>query len=363
LSQLKAGAADGFLARPDPAVKAVLIYGPDAGLVRERARRLVRAVAGDPPDPFLTVELSAEQLREDAARLADEVAALSLVGGRRLVRIAGASGGGGREEDDDAKGKGRGGRGLAAALGRLLEDGPWADTLVLLEAGDLPKSDRLRRLCEGDGPVRAIACFQDDSGSIEDLARSVLGSRGVEIEPQALEWLGEHLGSDRLATRGELEKLALYKGRGGGTVTLDDALASVGDGSPLVLDDVAFAAAGGERAELDAALQRGFAAGESPVAVLRIAARHLLRLQLAAARVAAGEDPARAMQSTRPPVFWRRQPAFRQQLRQWTPDRLAKALALVLEAEIDCKTTGLPAEAICGRALFRVAQAAAAGRR
>ncbi|MBT4488179.1 MAG: DNA polymerase III subunit delta, partial [Rhodospirillaceae bacterium] len=36
----------------------------------------------------------------------------------------------------------------------------------------------------------------------------------------------------------------------------------------------------------------------------------------------------------------------------------AQALAILTEAELDCKTTGLPAEAICGRALIRIANAA-----
>jgi hypothetical protein len=33
-------------------------------------------------------------------------------------------------------------------------------------------------------------------------------------------------------------------------------------------------------------------------------------------------------------------------------------MGLVTEAEIDCKTTGTPAEAVCGRTLIRLASAA-----
>ena len=49
---------------------------------------------------------------------------------------------------------------------------------------------------------------------------------------------------------------------------------------------------------------------------------------------------------------------FRQQLQRWSKNKIAHAIELVTEAELDCKTTGLPAEAICGRALLRIAQAA-----
>jgi len=39
--KLAAGRVEGFLRRPDPEIRAVLLYGPDAGLVRERAEALL----------------------------------------------------------------------------------------------------------------------------------------------------------------------------------------------------------------------------------------------------------------------------------------------------------------------------------
>ncbi len=83
----------GFLQRPDPQVRWVLIYGPDQGLARERADILVRGVVEDIRDPFLVVELGGASLRGDPARLGDEAAALSFTGGRRVVRFLDATDG------------------------------------------------------------------------------------------------------------------------------------------------------------------------------------------------------------------------------------------------------------------------------
>src|SRR6185437_14009910 len=85
------GRADAFVAKPDPALCAILIYGPDAGLVRERLNALTKSVAGAVDDPFRVVEFSADALRDDPARLSDEAAALSFTGGRRVVRVRDAS--------------------------------------------------------------------------------------------------------------------------------------------------------------------------------------------------------------------------------------------------------------------------------
>src|SRR5207237_769197 len=87
-----AGQIDGFLRRPDPQIRAVLLFGPDAGLVRERADTLARAICPDLHDPFRVADLTAAVLAADPARLADEAAQISLMGGRRVVRLREASG-------------------------------------------------------------------------------------------------------------------------------------------------------------------------------------------------------------------------------------------------------------------------------
>src|SRR5215470_7463371 len=82
-----------FLDRLDPLIRAVLFHGPDAGLVRERADRVARSVCRELADPFRVAELSGQILADDPARLADEAAQLSLVGGRRVVRVRGTGDG------------------------------------------------------------------------------------------------------------------------------------------------------------------------------------------------------------------------------------------------------------------------------
>src|SRR5258708_11090953 len=78
-----------FLQRPDPEIRAVLLYGPDEGLVRERAGIIGRTVCPDLNDPFRVADLSAATVAADPARLADEAAQLSLTAGRPVVRLRG----------------------------------------------------------------------------------------------------------------------------------------------------------------------------------------------------------------------------------------------------------------------------------
>lgn len=338
MTKLRPQQVEGFLARPDPDFRAVLIYGPDAGMVRERSNALVRAVAGDPPDPFRVAELTGAAIERDPARLADEAAAIAFGGGRRAVRVA--------EADD----------GIAEILSGFLTH-PMGDALIVVEAGGLSPTSALRRLGENAENAAILPCYADDAESLAPLIRRVLGEAGLQPSGDAVAFLIDHLGSDRMVTRSELDKLALYMG-GPGPVNLDDVRACVGDNAATSLDDLVFAVGGGRPPEIESALTRAFDEGAAPVSILRAVMRHVQRLQLASGLASGGQGAEPALQALRPPVFFKQKAAFLTQMRNWSPEKLAAAMELLLEAEIDCKTTGLPPETICSRALLRIAQGA-----
>lgn len=335
---LKADQFDRMVKKPDPKIGALLIFGPDEGLVRERADAIARAVVDDLKDPFRVVELTGAAIKADPARLYDEAAALSMMGGRRVVRV--------RDVTD------AGGEAMAEFLERQ-GDG----ALVVVEAGDLAKRSALRRAFEESDRGAAVACYLDDPMQVKRVVAEGLKAANVSIGPEALEVATQRLGEDRAQSRGEIEKLALYVGSGN-TATVDDVLASIGDGGVMTVDDIVMAAFDGDQAALDRATARAWTEGTSPVQVLRAVLRHVERLIAVNAAVAKGTPLKMAMDRLRPPVFFKIADRFRRQLGAWSDADLAAALDLALLAEIDCKSTGMPAEAVCARALMRIAQAA-----
>jgi DNA polymerase-3 subunit delta len=347
--KLAAGRVEAFLRRPDPEIRAVLLYGPDGGLARERAETVARTVCPDLRDPFRVAELPAATLTADPARLADEAAQMSLVGGQRVIRVRDAA---------DA---------LAPLFARLLADsagarGGGGDSLVVAEAGDLPARSALRRAFDESPVAAAIGCYPDSARDLTAVIREAFAAHRIDASRDALDFLVEHLGGDRLLTRAELEKLTLYAGDGG-HVGLDEARAVVADSAALSLDDAILAAAEGDGAALDRALARVFMEGASPVSVIRALLRHLQRLHLLAAQTAGGRSAEEAMRAARPPIFFKQQDSYRRQLARWSEVRLRRALDRVAEAEFRMKLTGLPAETICREAMFAIAREARADRR
>jgi DNA polymerase III subunit delta len=327
-----------FLQRPDPNIRAVLVYGPDEGLVHERAGMLARTVCPDLKDPFRVAELTASALAADPARLADEAAQLSLTGGRRVVRVGGA------------------GDALAKLFADFLKSSP-GDAFVVVEAGELPARAALRRVFEDAPHTTAIGCYPDTPRDLAALIRETLGAHRVTASRDAGQFLLERLGGDRLLTRSELEKLALYAGDGG-RVELEDAQLSVSDTAALELADAVMAAAEGDAARVERVLCRVLQEGESPVTIIRALLRHLHRLHALAARAAGGIGVEEVLRTARPAIFFKQQDNFRRQLALWSEAGLRAQLDRLAKAELDMKTTGLPAETICREAMLAVAQAA-----
>ena len=230
---------------------------------------------------------------------------------------------------------------------------------MIVEAGDLPARSKLRALFEQFDAAAAIPCYLDEGRDLEALVRETLGAAGLAAGGDVVSWIAANMGADRMISRMELGKLVLY-GQGQSAVSLEDAQAAIGDSAAVTLDDVVYAATGGQLEALTVALARARFEGVAAVTILRAASRHLSRIEEAVIAIDAGASPDQALKSLRPPVFFKQQDRFRAQVRRWRRQTLARARVELINAEIDCKSTGIPDEAVCERALMRLAAMAGA---
>jgi DNA polymerase-3 subunit delta len=202
-----------------------------------------------------------------------------------------------------------------------------------------------------------VACYPDEGASLDAIVSEALKVDGISISAEARTFLHARLGADRLLARAELEKLAIHAGAGG-TIDLGDVEAMIGDSGDASLDDVIDAALGGQQGALDRALGRSYADGIHPVAIVRAVARQLERLLDIGVQLKRGQPLDDVVSGIRPPIFFKRLAAFKAQTRGWGERELRTAYQRILEAEIQLKSTGVPAEAICNRTLMELAQAA-----
>lgn len=336
---VKAGDVAGTLRRIPPTIAVVLVYGPDAGLVGERARATAESAVADPGDPFQLVRIEGDALAADPGRLADEAGTIGLFGGRRAIWVKPT------------------GRNIAPAVEAVLA-GSAEDAIVVVEAGDLARNAPVRTLCERSPKALALPCYADSARDLASVVDEALREASLKIAPEARTTLIASLGGDRLASRGEIAKLVLYA-HGQGAVTLDDVDAVVSDVSSLATDAVVDAAFAGDLAQLEAGYRRLTREGVAPAAVLAGALRHAL--VLLAQRIdieETGRSITSAVESWRG-LHFRRRNAVERQLRAWTGESLRRRVGTLQGELLDSRRVAALGDAIAARALVEIGREAA----
>jgi len=331
-----------FLARPDPEVRAVVLYGRDRGIVRERAGGLAAKIVPNVDDPFDVALLTDGDLDSDGARLEGELSALSMMGGRRLVRL----------RLDEKAGPDKQ---AAEALKAHLEGRLNPDAFFLVEAGNLGRDSALRKAAESaKSGAYCIPCYEDEVGDIARMVRETLSKDKVGLTSEALDLFVGRLPKERGVARQELERLALYLGPGSGAqATPADLEQFLGVEPEASLSDAAADAFGGRLGPAQAGLRRGWAEGESGPAAVRAMGMYAGRLRRTLTLHKSGAGLPEAAKASG--VFWKQEREFLRQARAWTLPLLDEVQGDVLGADRACKQAGSPDALIAERLALGIA--------
>ncbi|MGZ6013192.1 MAG: DNA polymerase III subunit delta, partial [Caulobacteraceae bacterium] len=292
-------------------------------------------------DPFNVSLLTETDIDGDAAKLADELSAQSLMGGRRLVRL---------RLDDKASVD----RTAAEALKAHLDGQLNPDAFFLVEAGALGRDSPLRREAEKASGSAVIPCYEDEAGDVARMIREGLAKDRVGLTNEALELLRNRLPHERGVARQEIERLALFLGPGSGvTAGPADLEGFLGVEPEASLADAAIDAFGGRLAQAQAGLRRAAQEGEGGPAAVRAMSLHLGRLRRTLTLIKSGAGPQEAAKASG--VFWKNEKEFLRQVRAWTLPLIDEAQAEMLAADRACKTSGAPDHLIAERLALTIA--------
>jgi DNA polymerase-3 subunit delta len=324
----KAGA---FIA--NPSCNTVLIYGNDAGGVRATAAQLIKVLMPQENEMGLT-EFSPEQLLEDESLLATELTSMGFFAEQKIVKI------------DDAKDEIL--PQIKAVLPHLSRD-----NFLIICAGELTPASKIRKFYEDSKELTALLCYKDDEATLRSFIGQKLREARITPDRDAMDYLVNNLGEDKMITNNELDKIITYLGHGK-ELGFEDVAALLADSSELTLGDLAFAVSARDNAKLEKNLARVRGQQIAGVAVLRMVAWHFERLLTAKATTETGQGIDFALKTLRPPVFFRQVAPFKQDLSKWSLPQLKTAMQRIYAAELAVKKGGLDEDIICHHALIEI---------
>lgn len=323
--------------RLGPDVRLILFHGADEAASADLASKFAAHFGGD------VMSLAPATLKEDPGRLADEAAAVSMFGDRRVIRADGVG-------DESVE-----------AVGLLLAV-PAAGNPVVLTAGTLRKGSKLLALVEEAPNAAAVISYEPDARDSGRTVDALAAEFGLQPTRDASVRLIAACNGDRGLMRRELEKLALYVDAAPDRPQrlTPEHLAEIG----AAIDDADFgglvdAVAGGRPADADRQIAKLSGQGIAGIAQLRAVSRRLWLLAELRAAVDAGTTPQAAVEGARPPVFWKEKERVTAQVQRWRGTALRHALERLLAAERDIKKSGTAGDVLAAQALLAIATLAA----
>jgi DNA polymerase III subunit delta len=308
---------------------AVLVYGPESGLVSIRAKKIATAIVADLSDPFLVASLNEKQLDEDKGLLADEFASISMLGGRKLIMVDG-------------------GNKMTESLKMIFEAGKKqkdfriiGENFIVIAAGDLEKSSSLRKFAEANPYIATIACYEDDVATISAIIRQKFKEQNFTFDNDVVEMLLNKFGKNRQIILNEIDKLALFMGekRHISAEILQETIADIAEISAFQLVEE-FANRDVKKAIFF--LEKLFTEKTSPITIIRFLTNYFGKLSLVKNNIKNGSNLDLEMKIQN--IFFKQQPTFKKHLNIWSEKAISNILIKLQELEIRCKNSNFDSE-------------------
>lgn len=329
-----------YFSKPDAGRTGVLIYGPDAMRIALKRQELIAALIGPQGEEEMRLtRIPGAELRKDPARLNDAIKEVSFFPGPRVAFV---------EDATDV---------AASAILSALEDWAPGDAQIIVTAGQLKASSKIRKAFETHPNAYAVGIYNDPPSREEieaELKRS--GLNNIDHDAMTdLTNLSREL--DPGDFRQTLEKLSLYKLNDDLPVTSQDVIDCAPVSTEAALDDILNIVAEGRPQEIGPVLRKLEAQGVNPVALIISATRHFRALYTAAS------DPggaAAGIARMRPPIFGPRRDRMLRQASNWGPAKLEQALTGLTDTDLQLRSAGqrAPEMALVERLFLRLAMLA-----
>ena len=196
-----------------------------------------------------------------------------------------------------------------------------------------------------------------DLQKLLDATDQEMREASLSLAPDARTLLMSLLGGDRLASRSEIRKLTTFAA-GKSRVELADVMAVVSDASEIALDPLLDATFAGKTADVEREFNKASGEGSSAGSIVSAALRHVAQLHRMRLMIDKGDSTEFAMMRGAPPVHFSRKAAVETALRQWSAQRLTRAMGQLAEASFEARKQQPLAAAIAQRALLSLAVSA-----
>ncbi len=306
-----------FLNKIPDNIKIILFYGPDSGLITHRLQIAMKSFLGDDFDLSSLVYLYESDLKDYPEKLEEEFTTFSLFSEEKKIIIL-------RDIKD-----------FSIKLVNSAIDSISDKILVLIESDDLSTTSSLRKTAENSEKWASVACYQDNNLAIKDLIKKKILVNSCKIDDDAMNFLIENLGNNRLISESEIDKLILYKYYDK-HITLQDVLENIDNQSVVAFDRFIYAFFDKNIEEAYINLKK-LLEEENVITIVRVLLNHTIKLHYAKLQIEDGIEIDIVIKNIKPPIFFLYIDKFKGHIKFSNIEYLKNIIDNLISIEILCK--------------------------
>jgi len=311
----------------------ILIYGPNEGLVRENFLK-IREIYNQ--NNTQEISFTGKLINDQPEALIDEIRTVSMFNDQKIIII---------DQPIDRNIE------LFDEAFSVLPD----HTLIIVLASNLTKTSKIRKFFENSEQYFSCANYEDDfrsnSQQIQNLEKSINKTLNRDIK----NYLNQNLSSDRMISKNEIEKIILLYAENNQIPELENIKLIFNDNPDLGLNKISQLAFSGQPKKVSVNLNKIFAEGVSPIAIIRVMLNYVIRIQTTQIALKKTNDFDSAIKSLKPPVFWKDKDNFKLHCKKWPINQTVLNFNLLVDTELNCKSDYNLTNILCERALINIA--------
>lgn len=220
---------------------------------------------------------------------------------------------------------------------RSILDNYSSDNFLLFIASELNVQSTIRKYFEQSKKFAAIPCYSDET---EKILRELL--HGFIYSNEVLQFLKENFATNTLLLRSEIAKLLTFMDNDK-IITMEHVLSCQLGHNEYVLNDLCISFADHDVLSV---LHYTTQSDISVILFIRVLVTYFLRLERVLYLMSIGISITEAIDSLKPPVFFKHKTGFKRHLNIWTKGRIKFLLHELLELEILCKSNTVTAQEV-----------------
>ena len=311
----------------------LLLYGSNEGLIRENYNKLKNIFN---QASYEEINVIGKSISEQPEILIDEIKTVSMFNDHKIITID-------QPIDKNIE--------IFEEAFAMLT----SNTLIIVLANNLKKTSKIRKFFENSKNLFACANYEDDLRSNSQQIQTLEKYIGKTLNKDIKNYLNQNLSSDRMISNHEVDKIILLYYENNTIPELEEIKLIFNDNSDLGLSKISQLAFSGKPNKVSINLNRIFAEGVNPIAVVRTMLNYVQRIQVTQIALRKTNDFESAIKSLKPPVFWKDKDNFKLHCKKWPINETVLNFNLLVNTELSCKADYNLTNILCERALINIA--------